>query len=185
MARRGVIVAIVAVTGIIGFMFVSGIFDFSQGNLEESIKNIPANIEESIQNIQEGIPEIPFETTSIIPSKSKLIEKSVSPALLKFTILDITYSESKNPEYSEFVIIKIKADNLDKKPQAFNGNQFFILDQNKIRYDAPSDRFYLQATIPKDLLIKIEIPKDDSLKFSFNFEREYKLSGNIFKFGTI
>lgn len=162
MARRGVIVAVVAVAGIIGFMFVSGIFDFSQGNLEESIKNIPANIEESIQNIQEGIP---VDTSSIIPPKSKLIGYSHTLDKVVFTVLDVTYSESKNPEYSKLVIIKIKADNHDNINKSFNGNLFYLLDQHAIKYTGKIKAPTLKPSIPQDFILTFEIPKDDSLSF--------------------
>src|SRR3990172_1309474 len=60
---------IVAIAGITGVMFVNGILQINQENLNESIKklpaslnasisNLPQNLEESIKNIQEQTSEI-------------------------------------------------------------------------------------------------------------------------------
>jgi len=94
----------VVIVGILGFMFVSGIFNFNQGNLEESIMNIPTNIEESIMNIPtnieesimniptnieesiKNIPEIPIDMSSIIPFKSTLIGKYKIVNQIEYTV---------------------------------------------------------------------------------------------------
>ncbi len=68
MAKLGVLVAAVAVAGIIGFMYVSGMFSLNQGTLEESIINIPANIQESIKyipDIKNNIPDMPEIQTGL------------------------------------------------------------------------------------------------------------------------
>ena len=40
-------IIIVAIVGIIGFLFVNGVFEFNQENLDESIQNIPKNIQDA------------------------------------------------------------------------------------------------------------------------------------------
>lgn len=167
MAGLGVIVAVVAVAGIIGFMFVNGALEFNQENLTESVKDLPENLKESIQNIQESIPEIPIDTSSIIPPKSKLIGYSHTLDKVVFTVLDVRYVESSS-KYTKLVIIEIKADNQDNINKLFNQNLFYLLDQNLIKYNGKIKSSTLKPSIPQDFILTFEIPKDDSLSFSLH-----------------
>ena len=188
MARRGVIVAVVAVAGIIGFMFVNGTLEFNQENLTESVKDLPENLKDSIQSIQEGIPEIAVDTSSIIPPKSKLIGKSTILDKVEFTVLDIRYAESGN-KYSKLIIIELKADNQDNKNKGGYAmrDRFLLLDQHLTRYSG-EPKFWspLEPSIPQDIILTFEVPKDDSLSFSLHLPVSAAMfSKEVVNIGTI
>jgi len=73
--KIGIGIAIVLVIGIIGFLFVNGILEIDQENLEESIKNIPKNLPEIPYNIPSIPSEISKPLTDIVNKTSEVVSQ--------------------------------------------------------------------------------------------------------------
>ncbi len=196
MARRGVIVAVVAVAGIIGFMFVNGALEFNQENLTESVKDLPENLKESIQNIQESIPEIPVDTSSIIPPKSKLIGKSKIVNQIEYTVTDVYYADSgytikglrTASEYSTYMVIEMKIVNLGSVSKAIQLDEFAIHDQHNTEYVG----WYqggnpFKPSVPTSGKAYFEISKDESFEYTLHVpdKNQYPVDRNRVMFGPI
>ncbi len=88
----GIGITLVTIVGIIGFLFVSGIIEFDQGDLEKSIQDIPENIQDTVETAKDvttktsdAIQETITEQIETLPDTSTQTSDSSSEI-------------SKNPE---------------------------------------------------------------------------------------
>ncbi len=82
----GLGIVIVLVIGVFGFLFVNGIFEFNQENLEESIQNMP----QSIQDAGKTAKDFANETTTIFRETINLQLEDVQMEPVDITVDNIT-----------------------------------------------------------------------------------------------
>ena len=111
--KIGIGITLVTVVGIIGFLFVNGVFEFNQENLNESIKNIPTIIPEEIQiPIKEKTDEIATNINKQIDSIKK--ETEIGKVISK--IPEISIPQVEIPKYEppkEYTLEELKQIALD------------------------------------------------------------------------
>jgi len=107
----------VAIAGIIGFMFVNGLFEINQENLKESIKTIPTVIPKEIQiPIKEKTDEIATNINKQIDSikKKTEIDKAISK-IPKISIPKVEIPKYEPPkEYTLEELKQIALDDINK-----------------------------------------------------------------------
>ena len=115
--KIGIGITLITVVGIIGFLFVNGVFEINQENLNESIQNIPTIIPKEIQiPINEKTDELATNINKQIDSIKKEIETDkVISKIPKISIPKVEIPKYEPPkEYTLQELKQIALDDINK-----------------------------------------------------------------------
>lgn len=101
----GIGITLVTIVGIIGFLFMNGVIEFNQGDIEKSIQNIPENVLDTVETAKD-----------VTTDTSKILGKTINDQLENAPLESIgTSLDDITKNTKESIIPKIDENELEKQ----------------------------------------------------------------------